>query len=95
MHNLAHTFPDGGKYTPGICIWCHEPFDEESSDGFYYGHKTCAEKFEADSDRRALEDLIASCPIGTRFDLAGGASCEWLAIQNPSKDWGVLFLFLY
>lgn len=76
MYLHACTVTKGVEYTPGICIFCHKPFDEEASGGFFYGHKKCAEGFERESDRRHTKALIQACPPGTRFDLAGGAACD-------------------
>lgn len=66
----------GKKYTPGICIFCLKPFDEESSRGFAYGHHNCAVEYERELNRKENEELIADCPPGTRFDLAGGAAVD-------------------
>ena len=76
MHLHACTVTEGVEYTPGICIFCYESFDEETSDGYFYGHRKCAESFERESNRKSFEALKASCPPGTRFDLAGGAACD-------------------
>ena len=76
MQQNSEVLPSGKVYTPGICIFCNKPFDEESSGGYYFGHQKCAEDFERESDKKANEELIADCPPGTRFDLAGGASCD-------------------
>lgn len=72
----ACTLTGGVEYTPGVCVFCHEPFDEESSGGYFYGHQRCAEAFERESDRESFEALVESLPVGTRFDLAGGAACD-------------------
>lgn len=76
MDMQACTLPDGTEYTPGICIFCGKPLDEESSGGYFYGHKRCAEAYEDKCRRESHERLVASCPPGTRFDLAGGAACD-------------------
>lgn len=76
MYLHACTVTEGVEYTPGICIFCHEAFNEETSGGHFYGHKKCAEDFERESDRNRFDALKASLPAGTRFDLAGGAACD-------------------
>ena len=63
------------EHTPGICIWCLKPFDSSKSN-YFYGHEKCAEDNEAKCDREMLEELKARLPVGTRFDLAGGAACD-------------------
>lgn len=57
-----------------LCIWCFKPFDPEESE--YNGHNACAEQYEVELDKKMIEELIAACPSGTRFDLAGGAACD-------------------
>ncbi len=74
MYEFSDTLPDGQKYVLGICVFCHNSFNEETSGGYFYGHQSCAEDFERDCNRRYMIDLIASCPVGTRFDIAGGAA---------------------
>ena len=76
MYSHACTVTEGVEYTPGTCIFCHETFDEETSGGYFYGHKICAEKFERECDEQRFKELVADCPPGTRFDLAGGAACD-------------------
>ena len=76
MLNKPDTLPGGEEYTPGTCIFCTEPFDEESSGGYYYGHKVCADAYERELDIKWTLELIAMCPPGTVFSLAGGAACD-------------------
>lgn len=76
MYTQRFKFPDGEIYNPGICTFCKQLFDEESSGGYDFGHKECAEQFEAESNRKSFEKLKAMLPPGTRFDLAGGAACD-------------------
>jgi len=58
-----------------LCIWCNHPFDPDNEE-YYNGHKICGDKYEQELNRRDIQKLIAVCPPGTRFDLAGGATCD-------------------
>mgnify|MGYP001565343499 CR=1 len=58
-----------------ICVWCKKPFKPENSD-YENGHQRCAERYEARCNIRSFKKLVTACPSGTRFDFAGGASCE-------------------
>jgi hypothetical protein len=62
-------------HIPGICIWCNKPFDVEKENRLY-GHNECALNYEKECDIEWYKHFFSLFPPGTRFDLAGGASCD-------------------
>lgn len=78
MYTQACKVTEGISYIPGICIFCLKPFNEESSGGYFYGHKICAENTERQWAKEDFERLKSLLPIGTRFTftLVGGAACD-------------------
>lgn len=67
MQTTSELLPSGKQYTPGICIFCNKPFNEESSGRYSFCHEICGDEQERKDDEE-MRALLTRLPDGTQFE---------------------------